>query len=308
MNVLQGFSREGANTVSLRPEDQSRREVAVGSSVVVNDTHARSKGNMENYVNEKWRATLAHNGLADFDSLWNLDASWFEEPNRRRGGWSGVSRFEMMCPDGEVVAVFIKRQENHDTRSWRHPLRGIPTFQREFERIMAYRRCGVPTLEPVYFGVRREGRDQRAILVTEEMSGFRSLSDWVHAWTVGAPPSRQERRTVITAVAALLRRMHEHHIRHGCFFPKHVFVRVGSDGRAEARAIDLEKSRFHPIRMVCSLRDLYSLNHYSPSFWTRTDRLRFLLDYLGIARLTSAAKRRWHQVAAVSERKNRDRA
>ena len=263
---------------------------------------------MENYVNEKWRATLAHNGLADFDSLWNLDASWFEEPNRRRGGWSGVSRFEMQRPDGELVAVFIKRQENHDTRSWRHPLRGVPTFQREFDRIMTYWRCGVPTLEPVFFGIMRQGQDQRAILVTEEMRGFCSLSDWVYGRTVGKAPSRQDKKAVIAAVAELLRRMHEHHIRHGCLYPKHVFIRLFDDGHAEARPIDLEKSQYHLMRTHCSIRDLYSLNHYSPQFWTRTDRLRFLLEYLGVQRLTPAAKRRWYKVAAVSARKNRDRA
>ena len=267
-----------------------------------------SSGKMDDFISEKWRKILAYNGLADFDALWNLEATWFEAPNRRRGGWSGVSRYEMKLPDGGVAAVFLKRQENHDTRSWRHPIRGVPTFRREFDRIMAYRRCGVPTLEPVFFGIRRQGRDQRAILMTEEMTGFRSLSDWVYGWETGTLPERGERMAIIVAVAALLQRMHAHHIRHGCFFPKHVFLRLDADGVAEARAIDLEKSRRHPLRIVCALRDLYSLNHYSLQVWTRTDRLRFLLSYLGIAHLTPAAKRLWHKVAAVSAKKNRDRA
>ena len=47
---------------------------------------------MKDYVDERWRPIMTYNGLPDFDALWRLDAQWFEEPNRRRGGWSGTAR------------------------------------------------------------------------------------------------------------------------------------------------------------------------------------------------------------------------
>ena len=70
-------------------------------------------------------------------------------------------------------------------------------------------------------------------------------------------------------------------------------VAVESD---EARVIDLEKSRRHPLRVMCTLRDLHSLNYYSQSVWSRTDRLRFLEKYLGIPRLNGYAKWLWHSL------------
>ena len=262
---------------------------------------------MKDYVSDKWRAILDVNNLASFDALWAFDADWFEPPNHRRGGWSGVSRLEMKLPDGGCIAAFLKRQENHTTRTWRHPVRGVPTFLREFNRIMEYRQCGIPTLEPVFFGVRECDGNQRAILMTEEMAGYVSLSDLGNAWQTNGSTPREVRRQVSIAVADLLRRMHDNHIRHGCFFTKHVFVRL-SGKQPSARVIDLEKSRRHPIRMACAVRDLYSLNCCPTQEWSITDRLRFLLNYLGIERLNPGAKRLWRKIAAVSARKRLERS
>lgn len=259
---------------------------------------------MQDYVNERWRAILAHNGLSGFDDLWKLEARWFEEPNRRRGGWSGVSRCELALPDGGTRAIFLKRQENHPTFSWRHPIIGMPTFEREFDRIVHYRACGIPTLEPVYFGTRQDGQDQRAILATEELTGFVSMEDRVQRWLRNGAPPRAVRLRLLGAVAALLRKMHDHGIQHNCFFPKHVFTRINEDGSVDARVIDLEKSRWRPARTICALRDLYSL--VRPSLcWSRSDRLWFLKAYLRIEHLTPYAKWLWRHIEARSLRKNR---
>jgi hypothetical protein len=263
---------------------------------------------MKDFDNERWRTILAHNGLIGFDALWGLDAQWFEAPNQRRGGWSGVSRCELQLPTGGTVALFLKRQENHGTRSLLHPMSGVPTFLREFRRIMSYRQHEIPTLEPVYFGMRGKGRNQRAILATEELTGYVSLEDRVQAWGRNGVPPRADRRRILMAVAELLKKMHAHGIRHGCFFPKHVFIRVTPDGSVDARVIDLEKSRRRPLRVMCALRDLYSLSHYSPSVWSRTDRLWFFKQYLGIPHLNTYAKWLWHRVTAYSTRKQLQRS
>lgn len=262
---------------------------------------------MKDFVNERWGAILAHNGLTGFDAFWTLDAEWFEAPNRRRGGWSGVSRCELRLPEGGTVAIFLKRQENHGTASVLHPIRGVPTFLREFKRIMSYRKRDIPTLEPVYFGMRRVGKDERAVLVTEELAGFVSLEDCVQAWRIDGAPSRSQRHSILKAVAELLKKMHLHGIRHGCFFPKHVFVRINPDESVEARVIDLEKSRRRPLKVLCAMRDLYSLSHYSSSTWSHADRLWFFEQYLDIPRLTPFAKWLWRHIDARSAKKKRER-
>jgi hypothetical protein len=260
---------------------------------------------MEDFLNDEWRAALAHNGLDDFDRLWGLQLPWFEAPNQRRGGWSGVSRYEFVGAAGERRCVFLKRQENHKTFSWRHPLKGIPTFLREFRLILRYRAKDIPSLEPVYFAMRDCAGGHRAILATAELQGFAPLDGYVAAWERTGRPAGALRRKLLRAVAMLTRQLHAGHIQHNCYYPKHVFVRIGADDAVEARVIDLEKSRWRPFSIFCTLRDLDTLNRHSAE-WRRGERLLFLKAYLGIERLTPYAKWLWRRLAARAAQKSAD--
>lgn len=251
---------------------------------------------MKDFVSETWRSTLIRHGLVDFDALWKLDAQWFEPPNQRRGGWSGVSRCELREAADRSLHVFLKRQENHKTFSWRHPFRGIPTFLREFRLILRYRAGNVPTLEPVFFGMRDTADGHRAILMTIALDGFVPLDTYIARRAIEKNPPRDAHLGVIKAVAELTRHMHDNHIQHNCYYPKHVFVRGAADGSSEARVIDLEKSRLRPLAAICALRDLDTLNRHAAE-WTRSDRLRFLKAYLRSTRLTSYGKWLWRTLA-----------
>jgi hypothetical protein len=262
---------------------------------------------MKDFINERWCSVLSHNNLQDFDALWQLEAKWFEEPNRRRGGWSGVARCELALPDGGTSAIFLKRQENHNALTLTRPVRGLPTFYREFRQIMRYRDAGIPTLEPVYFSMHREGKDHRAILITEELAGFIAMEDLVKDWLKHGAPPRKTRLRYLDAIATLMRNMHDQGIQHNCFFPKHLFTRVSADGNVEVRIIDLEKSRWRPSRTISALRDLYTLNHDSLC-WSRSDRLWFFKVYLQIDHLTPYAKWLWRRIEKRSIRKKRYKA
>lgn len=262
---------------------------------------------MADYVSESWRRVLDLNDLNSFDALWRLQAEWFEPPNERRGGWSGVARYALPKTDGEARAIFLKRQENHKIFSWRHPIAGDPTFLREFHHIEHYRACGVPTLEPVYFAMRRTGGGHRAVLATAELSGYVSLDDCLRQWRDSGAPPLPVRRQLIARIADLARIMHAHRIQHNCFYPKHLFVRIGSDGSTDVRVIDLEKSRSRPLAIFCTLRDLDTLNRHArgPS---RTDRLRFLMAYLEARETTQSVRKLWRQLAARAAKKHRPTA
>lgn len=261
---------------------------------------------MKDFVGERWRSILAYNGVVEFEALWAWQMPWFEPPNHRRGGWSGVSRCELKRPEGGYAVLFMKRQENHCARSWAHPIDGEPTFFREFRCLMHYRRSGIPTLEPVYFAARKDGSNHRAILITEALTGYLSLEAWIQSWQTQGVPELRVRRQVLSGLARLLREMHAQGIQHNCFFPKHVFVRVDAEG-ADVRVIDLEKSRWRPLAVLCALRDLGTLNYYSQA-WRRCDRLWFFRQYLGLDRLTPYAKWLCRAVLARSEKKRRSRA
>jgi len=252
------------------------------------------------WVDPHWKPILVFNGLADFSSLWNLPVTWIEPPNQRRGGWSAVARIELKLPEGGTVGVFLKRQENNGCRTWRHPWSGIPTFAREFAGIQLLRQLGVPTLEPVYFARDGRGAAGRAILLTRALDGYQALGSGPFAPDSGWARQFAHRRALIGAVAGLARALHARRLQHNCLYPKHLLVRThaGEAGQdVEVRLIDLEKLRRPIVPAMAARHDLNAMNRRAPG-WSRTDRLRFLLAYLGEPRLTARGRRLWRYLAA----------
>lgn len=255
------------------------------------------------FIAADWRDLSQQNGLDDFDVLWDLDIGWFEERNVRRGGWSGVSQAELVLPDGNSTGVFIKRQQDHTTRTLMHPLAGVLTFRREFQNLKRLHACGVPTLDVLYFAERRVDGKRRSILVTHELSGYQSLDVCLQAWQQTGWPDQAAWHRFIQHLAGVIRLMHQHRIQHNCLFPKHVFL-SDIDAEADIRLIDLEKAK----RTFCSeqamLRDLDSFNRRTLTV-TRTDRLRFLLAYYGKQSVDRRVRKTWKKLAERARRKGR---
>lgn len=261
------------------------------------------------YFASDWRGVLELNGLRSFEDFWGLKADWFEAPNERRGGWSGVARIELRLPDGGTRGAFLKRQENHVTRTWRHPLRGQATLAREFDNCLEFERHHIPTVKPLYFGLRRVDGDLRAVLLTEELAGFRSLADWMTEWRAQGPPAPRRRRQIAEALAAAVRLMHSRRFRHQCLYPKHLFLRLPDAGASprgagpEVRIIDLEKAKRKAFRWLAARRDLSTLERHCGD-WSLRDRIRFYRAYLRVTRLRGT-ERLWRAVERTSRQKRR---
>jgi hypothetical protein len=256
---------------------------------------------MQDFSSSDWPAMAAASGLGSFESIWALDIGWFEPPNVRRGGWSGVSRLELVSPDGHHETVFIKRQENHETFSWRHPYKGISTFRREFRNLMMLQSVGVATLDILYFAERNVTGDRRAILVTRELTGYASLDSCLAYWRQQGFPERAIWRETLARIAAVARGMHRHHIQHNCFHPKHVFIGE-RQGQVDVRLIDLEKAKRRWSKEQAMLRDLDSLNRRLKGIRT-TDRLRFLLAYHEVDRVNDRVRKTWNRLLALMRKK-----
>jgi hypothetical protein len=210
---------------------------------------------MKPYWHPGWQEILDRNGLGDFASLWQLDAGWFEPPNLRRGGMSGVTRHEVDLTDGGRVAIFIKRQENHLYRSFAHPWRGSPTLWREFRALLHCRRHAVPAAMPLHYAESRAPGSRRAILITQALAGYSPLDELLEGWNERLGPGR--RAAIITAVARTVHALHSAHLQHNCLYPKHIFVRH-ADHAADACLIDLEKAKHRPAP-IARRHDLDSL-------------------------------------------------
>ena len=248
---------------------------------------------MKDYITSEWEHIQKYNDLDGFDGLWELKAEWFEPPNERRGGWSGVARVELGLPDGTKEVVFLKRQENHTRRTINNPIIGEPTFAGEIKNILLLHNAGVPTMEPLYYGQRKVNGKWRAILVTKELTGFRSVNvlakEWIQA---GKKNNIHARRKLINKAAYVIRQLHKHRLVHNALHPKHIFVRLEEDSPPEVALIDLEKMRRTFSTRMAMLRDLDSLNRRAHLF-SRTDRLRFFLAYLNSPNLSNEEKTLW---------------
>jgi len=258
---------------------------------------------MQDFIADEWPVLARAAGLDDFEAIWQQDIGWFEEPNQRRGGWSGVSRLEVELPDGSQTAVFIKRQLNHVTRTWRYPLRGITTFRREFENLQRLQAAGVPTLEVLYFAEREARGERRAILISRELTGYSSFEDCMRYWQQHGFPEKTVWRQLTNKLAAIARRMHCHRMQQNCFLPKHVFIGE-VDGAMDIRLIDFEKAKRTLTTEAAMLRDLDTFNRRSPGLRT-TDRLRFLLAYHERDRVDARVRKTWKRLVDLRRAKYR---
>lgn len=196
---------------------------------------------MNDFMAVDAQSVLERSGLADFESLWTVQLTAVDEPNVGRGGWSSVYRLDL---DG--AAFYLKRQANYLTRSLLHPF-GEPTFAREFRNIRRYERLGVPALQASFFGQRVVAGEQRAILLTRALDGWQDLDSWLTRWP---QLDAQRQRSIIGATGKLARALHQAGQVHGCFYPKHIFLRE-QQGSWQACLIDLEKTR----PLVLGIRD-----------------------------------------------------
>ena len=262
------------------------------------------------YLNPVYEALLLHNQLADFDQLWNLQAEWFEKPNRRRGGWSGVCRLELRGEGGQMVPVFLKRQENHRARTLRHPVKGIPTVRRELQNLLRFRAEGLPVPEIIYEADRTcHGRVQ-GILLTRELTGYRSLNDFLDEWYSLELSEQLLEQLLFPPLVRIIRTMHQRGFRYNCLYGKHIFVSVNpalstfgsfspelKEPQLYLSFIDLEKVRRSRRKRRNIVRDLSQLErhtNFSVSLWERfLDR--YLEAFSQSGRMRAAlAKRRHH--------------
>ena len=222
------------------------------------------------------RAKLIANHLADFEALWSVSADWYEAPNERRGGWSGVSRY--VLADGS--AIFLKRQENHLCRTLRHPIRGIPTFYREYRNILRLQEHDIGSVEALYYGDRQAAGCWRAILVTLALDSFMNLDEWNAA---PAHSEREQRESLIRVIALACARLHHHRLQHSCLYGKHLFVpraapKTESYREADVRFIDLEKLRRGISRERVGAHDIDQLMRHTDG-WSDIDKATFLAAY-----------------------------
>jgi hypothetical protein len=242
---------------------------------------AAMKVTEERYFSSESRTLMESNQLSDFTSLWSLDEGWFEPPNTRGNGFSGVIVRELKGKDGPPRRVFIKKQEDHNTRTISRPVKGIPTFAREYANIVRLSALGVPTIELVYFGAATHQGKQRAILVSYALDEYTPVDMWFQH--TRPQVSDVAAQAVIRAVVAAIKPIHQAGYRHGCLYGKHIFIRSSqpwdSEGQIDVRMLDFEKAHRSIFPRRAALKDLSQFVRHCHDL-TEADLEYFLDQYL----------------------------
>ena len=249
---------------------------------------------MTDYLGEGWQPLLSKNNLATYASLWQLKADWFEEPNIRRGGWSGVVKVTLKQTNDVPVSIFIKRQENHLSRTWCHPIKGTATFIREYKNLRLFHKYDIPTPELVYFGARSINGMPQAIIATKELIGYQPLNVLLHKSGSSLITSAQHRQALLKETAKVLYHMHHHRLQHNSLHPKHIFAKPLGDSW-DIRIIDLETAKRRIFKHTATLRDLATLRRQMTEL-TDKEQITFFRAYVNEAKLSIKSKKLWSQI------------
>jgi hypothetical protein len=248
---------------------------------------------MKHFVSHHYDHLLKRHGLIAFEDFWDLPGNWVEEPNDRRGGWSGVSLHKASDGNGDSLSIFVKRQENHNYFSLRHPFKQRPTFFRDFSSIWLLKKIGVPTVEPVYYGERLINSNLQAVLATVALDGYRELNPLFRDCVL----SSAVRQAILHHIADAVRWMHNHRLQHGSLSGKHVMVKLGDDNSLDIRILDLEKMKRSWLQIRTAVCDLERFIRHTPTL-TNADHAEVVRHY---ARYMGRAER-GRLVAMINQR------
>ncbi|HAA05383.1 MAG TPA: hypothetical protein DCE18_18740 [Syntrophobacteraceae bacterium] len=144
-----------------------------------------------------------------------------------------------------------------------------------------------------------------SFLITEEVPDAIPLDDFLSSLCSdrGGSPWNHKRH-LIRKLADLARKLHRQGHHHKDFYLCHLFINQHSPLDSPLTLIDLQRlGRAHWFRRRWIVKDLAALNYSARvEFTTHTDRLRFLLAYLGRDRLDPRARRLIRAILRKTER------
>jgi hypothetical protein len=248
-------------------------------------------------------------GQTVFKSLWNRTEPWFEKPNFRRGAskesWSGVTKTQLNKHN-----FFLKKQQDYFAYSIKPPFKRM-LLQREFENIKLFNSCKIPSLDIVYFGIRKSGRHTQAILITKSLDNYISLVEAKKQYLdLHGSEHRKIKKTVIKSIAELVKKMHLSGLMHNYLYLKHIYIdkdfcKTGEKLSQEpvCRFIDLDGARKAPYNSTKQLRDLETLNRshiHSPTLGLN-EKIYFLLKYLNKTNCDKDVRKLIKRISKISK-------
>lgn len=245
------------------------------------------------WIAPEWESTLRDAGLLDIESVSKREFDWFEAPNRRRGGWSGVTRI-VLNPDAvpeDQKAVFLKIQQNHFYRAPSTFFLKRLSFAREFDALQAL--APVVSCMPnlLQFAQWEQDGNQGSLIITEALEGLQPFDTWLKEQKDSADTNQSEPiLKALQSVASAAREVHHAGWAHFGFYPKHAFIRQDENGDFSTCLIDLEKAR-QPLRSTQStIEDVSRFLRHSTEL-NNEEKVAYLRAYFQTDTFSDAQKR-----------------
>ena len=203
-------------------------------------------------------------------------------------------QFEINSP---LVTLFLKRYDrpsiSSQLKNWlsHHSRQSYAFF--DFEPANKLAALGINTPKTICYGEQR-GRffEKRSFIITEKIPNAESLEQKLPD-CFEAPATAENlkmQRDFIAQLAAFVKKFHETNYRHRDLYLSHIFYNSSSN---EFHLIDLARA-FKPILLAerFRIKDIAQVHYSAPGrHFSKTDRLRFYLDYSGQNVLTATDKR-----------------
>lgn len=239
----------------------------------------------------------------DAERLFGTLAATFEVCGERIAK-APLSTVERVVADG--TRYYVKRYVGNGKNSVRRwfGLRGLVAPQRvvkEWENLLLFREWGIPTATLVCWGLERvRGSFVRGALVTEEIPDTRDLGTMANHEDARLR-DRRWMAEVMRQVARHTRCMHDKGFAHNDLKWRNLLV----DGAEVPTVflIDCPNGTFWrgPLLRYRIIKDLACLDKIAKYRLSRTQRLRFYLEYTGHARISAADKRRIRKILKFFE-------
>lgn len=212
----------------------------------------------------------------------------------------------LAVPGAGEVQVHYKRYQ-YRRASWRFVFRRSKAW-REALSYAHLAEIGVPCGVAVAWGEQRDGlhRLRGAFILTVEIPATTSLVEWMRGLTPRNGQATAARDDVRLRLALITRQAHDGGFLHCDLFLRNVLVSSRPAARPEVWWIDSPRGHMRwpgPLRQLGIVRDLASLDKDAGRLSTRTERLRFLLDYAASSRLDGRLRSLARRVLAYKARR-----
>ncbi len=230
----------------------------------------------------------------------------------RLAAWSRTSDTILVNPENSPSSFYVKRY--HYPRWWqrirgmfRGMFFGTSRARSEFRALRLMRQLGIQAVRPVSYGERRIGHFVRScFLITEAVPDAMPLSAFIKTFGHRRESGHavRVRRDILSSLSRQVRHMHEAGFVHRDLFWRNVLIRILPDHEFEFYFIDAsigKRIRLPQRRQDNIVRDIAAMGVLAPSFCSKADQMRFLLEYLDTKRLSDEDRRWLRRVQARSD-------